>query len=149
MAKELRLRKMEKSDIDRCADILCAVYNNEMWQCRWEKETAVMYLFDFFDFARFVGFIAELDGEVVGGMFCREKIWWNNSELFVEEMFVSPEYQGKGYGSMLMKAAEEYVTKHSLAGITLATNRYTPAPKFYEKNGFSMNEYISFMYKEI
>lgn len=70
------------------------------------------------------------------------------SELYIDEMFISPDMQRGGYGSMLIKEAENYVKEHSLAGLTLCTNKYAPAPNFYRKNGFSDNEFIMFMYKE-
>ena len=70
-------------------------------------------------------------------------------EIIVDEMFIIPEMQRGGYGSMLINAAEEYVSEHKLAGLTLCTNKYAPAPNFYRKNGFVDNEYIGFMYKEI
>lgn len=38
------IRKIERGDIPACAEILCRVYNNEMWQCRWEQDTACAYL---------------------------------------------------------------------------------------------------------
>ena len=43
------IRKMEREDIATCAAILCSVYNNEMWQCRWVQETAIAYLEDYFE----------------------------------------------------------------------------------------------------
>ncbi len=143
------IRKMVKEDISSCAEILCQVYNNEMWQCRWTVETAKAYLEDFFDGKKFVGFVLEYNEKIIGAMFAHEKIWWNNSELFIEEMFVLPEMQRQGFGSALIKAAEEYVAEHKLAGLTLSTNKYAPAPNFYRKNGFQDNEYIMFMYKEM
>ena len=143
------IRKMEKSDVPTCAEILCAVYNNEMWQCRWTMETGVAYLEDYFDAGKFVGFVVEDNEKIVGALFAHEKIWWNNSELYIDEMFIIPEMQGNGLGSRLIKTAEKYVKKYNLAGLTLCTNKYAPAPKFYRKNGFENNEAISFMYKEI
>jgi len=65
-----------------------------------------------------------VDNEVKGAVLCREKTWWNNNEIFVEEMFVSPEQQWKGYGTALLKAAESYIKEKGLAGFTLFTNRY-------------------------
>ena len=95
-----------------------------------------------------MGFVLEENGTIIGAMFAHEKIWWNNSELYIDEMFVLPENQRSGYGSMLINAAEEYVKEHNLAGLTLCTNKYAPAPNFYRKNGFVDNEFIMFMYKE-
>ena len=139
---------MKQSDLTACGHILCSVYNNELWQCRWTLETAAAYLTDFFRMEKFVGFVAEENGEILGAIFGHEKIWWNNSELYVDEMFVLPDKQRKGYGSMLISTAEEYIREKKLAGLTLCTNRYAPAPYFYRKNGFNDNEAIVFMYKE-
>ena len=146
---EITIRKMEQADIPACADILCSVYNNEMWQCRWSTEVATEYLTDFFNRNKFVGYVLDNGEEIVGGIFAHEKVWWNNSEVFVEEMFVKPELQRKGYGSMLLGAVEEYISKKGLAGITLSTNKYAPAPLFYKKNGFVDCEHVIFMAKEV
>jgi len=143
------IRQMKKNDMSACAEILCAVYNNEMWQCRWTADTAMAYLEDYSEAKKFVGFVLEDNGKIIGAMFAHEKIWWNNSELYIDEMFILPEKQRSGYGSMLITAAEEYVKAHSLAGLTLCTNKYAPAPNFYRRNGFSDNEAIILMYKEI
>ena len=102
----MRIREMNVEDIGACADILCSVYNNELWMCRWDKETAVEYLKDFFENKKFVGYVAEEEGEVIAGIFAHEKVWWNSSEVFVEEMFVTPEKQGNGIGTSLLHQVE-------------------------------------------
>lgn len=142
------IRKMQKSDISACAEILCEVYNNDMWQCKWTQDTGILYLTDYFDANKFVGFVIEEDGKIIGALFSHEKVWWNNSELYVDEMFVTPDKQRGGYGTALINEAEKYVKEKGLAGLTLCTNKYAPAPSFYRKNGFSDNEFITFMYKE-
>lgn len=142
------IRKMDRRDIADCADILCAVYNNELWMCRWDKETASAYLNDFFSNKKFVGYVVEEDEKLIAGLFAHEKIWWNNSEVFIEEMFVQPEYQGNGIGTALLLEVGKYIEEKGLAGITLSTNKYAPAPKFYEKNGFSVCEHVIFMAKD-
>lgn len=38
------IRKMEKGDIAACADILSAVYNNELWQCRWTRISSFLFI---------------------------------------------------------------------------------------------------------
>ena len=145
----MMIRKMEASDIPACADILCIVYNNELWQCRWDHDTAIRYLTDFFRAEKFAGFVLEHEGRISAAMFCREKVWWNNSELVIEELFVRPEYQRQGFGTALLRKAEEYVLEKGLAGITLATNRYVPAPAFYKKNGYFECEHVLYMGKAI
>ena len=145
----MKIRELKLEDISACADILCSVYNNELWMCRWTKEIAEAYLRDFFEHRKFVGYVAQEGNEIIAGLFAHEKIWWNNSEVFVEEMFVTPDRQGQGSGTALLKEVEKYIVSNRLAGITLSTNKYAPAPKFYEKNGFVSCEHVMFMAKEL
>lgn len=143
----MSIREMKQDDIPACAEIMCSVYNNELWMCRWEKDTAIAYLLDFYNVSKFVGYVICEDDKVIGAVFAHEKIWWNNSEVFIEEMFVSPDRQGNGFGTMLLNEVEKYVKGHQLAGITLSTNKYAPALLFYKKNGFMECEHVLFMAK--
>lgn len=102
----------------------------------------------FFEAKKFVGYLICEAESVLGAVFAHEKIWWNNSEVFVEEMFVAPERQRSGLGTALLNEIEKFVRDKKLAGITLSTNKYAPAPCFYEKNGFSACEHVLFMAKE-
>ena len=145
----MTIREMKPSDIGACADILCNVYNNELWQCRWKREIAIEYLTDIFRMQKFVGYVIEDANEILGGVFAHEKVWWNNSEVVVEEIFIKPDKQRQGLGAMLLERVEEYIKEKGLAGITLLTNKYTPAPKFYRKNGFVDCEHILYMCKEV
>ena len=142
------IRTLKKEDIPACAELLRSVYNNELWQCRWSRETAIEYLTDFFEMKKFLGYVIEENDEILGALFAHEKVWWNNSEVFIEEMFIRPDMQGKGLGSMLLGQVEAYVREKGLAGITLSTNRYAPAPHFYRKNGFTDCGHVLFMAKE-
>lgn len=143
------IKPLEMDHIAACADILCAVYNNELWMCRWDKKTAMNYLRDFYDHKKFVGFTAWEEEKLIGALFAHEKIWWNNSEVFIEEMFVLPEKQGQGIGTLVLKEVEKYINEKHFAGITLSTNKYAPAPKFYEKNEFMQCEHVIFMAKDM
>ncbi|HBB28760.1 MAG TPA: N-acetyltransferase [Clostridiales bacterium] len=143
------IRKIQMEDIDSCAEIMMSVYNNEQWQCNWDFKTAKAYLLDYYEASKFIGFVLVIDEKIRGAIFCHEKIWWNNSEVFVDEMFICPKLQRKGYGTELLKMVESYIKEHNLAGFTLSTNRFTPAPDFYRKNGFTDADHILFMYKEV
>lgn len=143
------IREIRRYDTPACADILCSVYNNDLWQNRWERAAAIEYLTDFFCMAKFVGYVMVENGEILGALFAREKVWWSGSEVYVEELFVKRSHQGRGYGTMLIKRVEQYVQENSLAGITLSTNRYAPAADFYRRNGFKDCEHVLFLCKEM
>ena len=137
------------ADVPACAGLLCAVYNNDLWQCRWTEQTAAAYLAEYMEARRFVGFAALEDGQVIGAAFAHEKLWWNNTEIFLDEMFVRPDRQGQGVGRRLIACLEAHAAAHGYAGLTLTTNRYAPAPAFYRRLGFTDCEHVLFMAKEI
>ena len=145
----MKLKKFELRDLTACAEIMMSVYNNELWQCRWSLDTAKDYLRDYAEYKKFIGYVLWLDDEIKGAIFCHEKIWCNNSEIFIDEIFISPELQRQGYGTELLNVVENYIKEHNLVGFTLTTNRFTPAPKFYRKNNFSDAEHVLFMFKEV
>jgi len=147
------IKKFELRDLTACAEIMMSVYNNELWQCRWSLDITKDYLMDYVECKKFIGYTLWLDDVIIGAIFCHEKIWWNNNEIFIDEMFIdemfiSPEFQRQGYGTELLNVVENYIKEHDLAGFTLTTNRFAPAPNFYRKNGFFDAEHVLFMCKE-
>ena len=87
------------------------------------------------------------DEELIGAALCHERTWWYKDELFIDEFFIDPECQQKGYGSKLLKYMTKYSKEQKLSGLTLMTNNLIVAD-FYHKNKFHDHE-IYFMYKGI
>lgn len=145
----LVLKRIAEGDLRACADTLCAAYNKEPLPCRWEADTAEKYLRDYYEAKKFVGFALKIDGVLCGAVFCHEKIWRNSSGLFMDEIFVRPEYQRKGYGGMLLGEMKRYVEARGLAGFALIADCSAPETDFYRKNGFSAYDHILCMGLEI
>lgn len=143
----MNIRPIEKKDIAACATILRQVYNNEQWMCRWDVSRSEAYLQDFFQAGKFLGFVCEQSDSILGALFAHQKVWWNADEVFVDEMFIAPEHQRNGLGTALLRRLEQEVRSLGLAGMTLTTNRFTPAPAFYQKNGFARADHVVYMYK--
>jgi len=145
----MKIELLEARHLQECATLLMEAYNCTPWDCHWSEEGAIRYLKEFMTNPRFVGFVIVEDNKIVGSAFCHEKTWWTDDELFVDEFYISPSYQRKGYGNTLLQHIEEYIKKKKLAGFTLLTNRFMPSVKFYEKNDFVKAEHVLFMYKEV
>lgn len=143
------IRKYQDNDLLLCSYILMTVYNNELWECHWTAQTAQKYLQEIVDQKRFVGFTLWENEKLIGAIFTHEKTWWSNDEIFIDEMFVLPEYQRKGHGTELIQAVEKHILKKNLAGLTLTTYRTSFAPEFYKKNGFHDADHVLYMSKVI
>ena len=142
------IRIMKNSDLTQCGSIYTKAFPMEYWGIDWTTENATEYLQDFFEQRRFVGFVYEENKEILGCIFALRKISGNKEEIYINEMAVLPERQGKGIGKQLLNAVKDYSKDKGLAGIVLYTSEYAPAAKFYEKNGFKLSKGTICMYCE-
>ena len=143
------IRTYEPGDLNDCAHLLMAAYNGAPWENHWTEETASRYLREFSSSPDFVGYIALEGDKPVGALFAHRKTWWTQDELYVDELFVKPEFHRKGYGKQLLTAAEEHCRDNGLAGVTLLTNRHMPAKAFYDRNGYAQADHVIYMYKVV
>ena len=133
------IRIMKYSDLAQCGVIYAKAFPIEHWGIDWTAENATDYLQDFFEQKKFVGYVYEENGEVLGCIFALCKISGSKKEIYINEMAVLPERQGHGIGKQLLNAVKDYSKDNGLAGIVLYTSGYSPAAKFYEKNGFKLS----------
>lgn len=87
----------------------------------------------------FYQIILEDNEHFVGYLASAETLWKNN--LTIVEIFVAPEFQGKGIGKMLLSYAVDFAKKERLVGVVVQTeNDNEPARRLYEGGGFQKFE---------
>ncbi|MFN8634872.1 MAG: GNAT family N-acetyltransferase [Chloroflexota bacterium] len=92
------------------------------WRRRFETEIA----------AEEQVFVAEVDGQLAGFLALKDR---GGGQGYLHEIFVEPEYQHRGIGSILMRLAKELAP----AGLRLHTlQRNARAAAFYERHGFTV-----------
>lgn len=144
----MQIAYYEAEYLEECAELLQKVYNNEQWGCHWSEIKSKKYIAELSQIPRFVGFLLLNDEEeLIGAALCHERTWWYKDELFIDEFFIDPDSQQRGYGSKLLKYMTKYSKEQKLAGLTLMTNNLIVAD-FYHKNKFHDHE-IYFMYKGV
>lgn len=142
------IREIRIEDLAECGKIYAKAFPIERWGIDWNADNATEYLKDFYEQKKFVGYIYEEEGIVIGCIFALCKISGSKGEIYINEMAVLPERQGQGIGRQLLNRVKEYSKENQLAGVVLYTNEYAPAAKFYEKNGFKMSQGTICMYCE-
>lgn len=60
------IKEFEMNDLDRCAELMMSVYNNELWQCHWSLEKAKAYLLDYVESKKFIGYTLWIDNVIKG-----------------------------------------------------------------------------------
>ena len=89
------------------------------------------------------------DGKLCAVSIGQVKHWWQGTEYYLDELFVDPEYQGRGVGSRFLQMIEEDIKKRGISGIFLQTDNDKPAYGFYQRRSFKeLTEHVSF-FKEI
>jgi len=78
------------------------------------------------------------DGSVVGGLVGATYLGW----LQVQAVWMSDELRGLGYGSELMRAAENEALRRNCPRVFLETLSFQALP-FYEKRGYKVVSQIS------
>jgi GNAT superfamily N-acetyltransferase len=120
-------RRATPADIPAMSAIRLAVRENVLSDPR--KVTLAMYE-DYLDrLGR--GWVAELDGEVVGfayGARADASIW---------ALFVRPEHEGKGIGKELLALAVAWLFEIGAGRVVLSTDPGTRADRFYAAQGWA------------
>jgi ribosomal protein S18 acetylase RimI-like enzyme len=86
---------------------------------------------------------------LIGAVFCYLKTFHNGIEVFIEEMWISPDYQRKGFGMMLMNKVENYAKENGITSVTLFTGKNKPSFNFYERHDYKHLEFLAYMHKRI
>ncbi len=100
-------------------------------------ETEVDVFGKTFDILGAANLIAQVDGDLVGVM----SLVIDRGEASIVFMSVYPEYQGKGIGTSLLKAAQTFAAERGLSSLrATASNDDLPQLYFLQRHGFTIYE---------
>jgi aminoglycoside 6'-N-acetyltransferase I len=136
-------------DIEPCSVIYMEAYNRYPWNYRWVQDKVTKYLQEYTDRGNFIGFVLYDDEVIAGAVFCHTKTWWTGNQFYIDELFVDPAKQGKGYGKQLMNHCEAWCQAQEIEMITLMTNNLMPAYEFYIANDYMKVDHYVFMFKPV
>lgn len=137
----LFLRACDANDIPNAAQMLCRVYAEAPYNENWPLERAEKRIKSYLSGSNSRGYALIIDTQIVGYLFGRIVISAERSNFYVDEIFVHPNYQRKGCGSMALNALHDELKKDCISKIELHTLREDA--NFYEKNGFSKSNYVN------
>jgi aminoglycoside 6'-N-acetyltransferase I len=145
----MNIRPLTLSDIEHCATVYIQAYNRAPWNYNFSKEKAIRYLTEYVERTRFVGFVITEGETIVGAMLGHAKTWWTNDLIYVDELFITPDSRGKGYGKKLLDHVENYAIDEGYEVITLMTNKHMPAFEFYQHIDYLPAEHFVFLFKPL
>lgn len=141
MIDKLKLIQLDKDKVEACIDLFIETFSKEPWNDVYESRQQVK---DFIENHRannyFVGYVGEIDGQVVALSIGMMKPWINGMEYYIDEFCIATDLQGQGIGSKFIDLIEGDIKARGMNAMILNTERNFPSRKFYEKNGFEVLE---------
>ncbi|MDB4925290.1 GNAT family N-acetyltransferase [Mucilaginibacter sp.] len=145
----MNIQALTKTHLEACAEIFIDTYNSPPWNYQWNLEGAIKYLSEYLSSADFAGFVLYDNEEIAGAILAHSKTWWTNKQLYIDELFIAPKAQKKGFGNNLINHAEKYALDNDLKTITLMTHKFMPSMKFYENNDFIHAQPFVLLFKNV
>jgi len=146
---ELFVKELSSENMGDCINLFINVFNSAPWNDEWTYTKAKELFDDFSKTPGFIGFIGAINEKTIAVCLGHIKKWWNSSEYYIEEYFISPDLQHKGLGTAFLHNIETILLKREIKKITLLTAHNTPSENFYQKNGFNNLDFMTFMKKDI
>ena len=135
--EQLLFIELDDSYLPQMAELFRDAFSGEPWNDNWsDTEQLMEYMKDISKAYSQLNYGLLIDGRLVGMSVGKIKHWWEGTEYAIDEICVSPEYQGQGLGSKFLSLIESAIREKGLGGIFLQTDNDKPAYRFYHKNGF-------------
>jgi ribosomal protein S18 acetylase RimI-like enzyme len=132
----ITIRQCIETDLQPCGVLLQEIYAEPPYEESWTESQATAYLESFFRIDADGALVAiGNEGKIVGAVFGFSYPWQVGSIFFIQELFVTSQYRGKGIASDLVKQVVEKNGGDS--HVALIVREGTVAAKFYEKLGLS------------
>ena len=148
----MSIRSFTFDDINQCAEDFVLAFNSPPWNEGWSVSRAKEYVNDTFSHPKFIGFILCDGYKNIAYALCYKRYWWSTSDkyqLYVEQFFVSPENQHKGYGGVLINHMQKYAKEHDMRSIVLLTKKEIECYDFYHRKEFDDIDSLVFMCRQI
>ena len=135
----LRVRAAQPVDIPELMRLKCLLAQGED-SLHAVRANAADWLRDGFGpNAGFTAFVAEIGDAVIGMATCSQRVitGWNGPTVFLQDLFVEPEYRKRGVARALTARVAAYAHKLGSPIVELTVRADNPAQAFYRREGFN------------
>ena len=148
--EKIALIELNDSYLPQIADLYREAFAGEPWNDDWsDTKQLYEYIRDVSTAYNALNYGLLIDGKLAGISLGKISHWWEGTNYNIEELCISPTYQGQGIGSRFLTLIEQGVREKGLAGIFLQTDNDKPSYHFYHKNGFQDLDMHVSLYKSV
>ena len=130
----MKIRKVKESDLKRINDLFMEEYGKPPYNEKWDKKVSLAKLKMYLKRCSF--FVLNEGKKLIGFIIFHIDIWDKGTVGYMDELVIDKRFQGKGYGRIFMKFAEDYTKKKGVKSYELMTDRKAKAFSIYKKLGY-------------
>ncbi|HEL1618969.1 TPA: GNAT family N-acetyltransferase [Streptococcus suis] len=146
----MELKELCFSDMEMVKQLFLSVFSQEPWNDDWsDGEQLDCYIGDLLEHPRALCFGLFDQEKLIGLSLGYIRYWYEGTEYRIEELCISPDYQGQGHGASFLADIEKQLADRKIVHILLQTERNLPAYFFYQKYGFRTLEEDVTMVKKV
>ncbi len=142
----ISIRKASKNDLKEISNIFMIESSKKPYAQGWNKKNALKKIREAF---KKDDLYVILSKSKIAGFVMSQINSDNQEKAYIEEIWLKPEFQGKGLGKALMKFIEHYYRNKGVKTVQLVAKRNCGAFKFYKKIGYTESKELVFMAKKI
>ncbi len=139
------IRKAKANDLKKISVIFRTEFGKPPYNEKWPEKIAMKKLKEYYKDNYM--FVLEIEKEIAGFIIGSLNTWHDGIRGFVDELVVSSKFQGKGYGTKLIKHFENFIKKKGSKKISLFSVTKSKAFKIYKKLGFKKEDLVSMVKK--
>lgn len=133
--------EITRENIDSLYPVYAAAFSGEPWHEEWDIPKAKQRLDCSVENPHFKGFMLKEGDRVIGAVTGEETGCDKGKEFFLLDLFIHPDFQGKGYGHILLDHMFAYLKERNFYKATLITLKGSSLESYYEKKGFEASIY--------
>ena len=145
----MRIEKLDEKHLKECSRIYIETFNNEPWNDNWNEITSFKRLKDIYDTPGFLGLVVFEKDQLKAAVLGNIEQWYEGCMYNLQEIFVKKEEKYSGIGSYLILELQKMIKEGGVNSISLFTSRSNLTEKFYIKNGFTAEEDMIMMHKNL
>lgn len=136
----MKIRKATTKDLKKVAEIFKAEFEKKPYNEKWSTKVALQKIKEYHKSGYI--FVLEIKKQIIGFIIAYDFIWHDGKRAFIDEIVVSSEYQGKGFGKKLMRYAEDFFKKKKVKNVELMAVKNSKASKIYSKLGYKEEKFV-------
>jgi ribosomal protein S18 acetylase RimI-like enzyme len=143
------MRPVTMEHAARYGEIYAAAFSGEPWNDPWDPKDAEIHVRELLESKQSYGLEYVLDGKVAGFILGTSMLFHYGRVFEINDLAVDPACQGRGIAKTLLERCLSEMKKRGMAGVNLITEAEGFLPGFYEKYGFSREDRVILMGKEL